>query len=433
MFNELVKISAALALSTGISFLSSVADDAPTSRSGNSPGGLNLWNTGYYNQLDALNNKKMPVSAIPWSKYTHVIHANILPKINADGAPGIDSSTYQIDANAAEFTNEAHQAGVKALVALIICTNQVAAMDNNTSPANIDAFVKQLAQFIKSKEYDGIDIDWEEGLAVDRVVNFVTMLRDALPAPQYAITFAASLKSAKYINSVVDKLDQINLMCYDWSGQDYAGQEINRLGFNSALLSGQGMRLGDYANLRSIEEEVYWVSVRRGIPKNKLGILMPFYGFIVKAPRKDSDRGVTGPEQLTRSPVRMWLDKSKILNYTYWAALQKSEYWTKGKKIWDEGRKTPYIAYTGENAAQDAYVTYTNPRQIMEAVKWAKANGIGGMGCYALEEEYLPERNGEDRYQLSTALYKSIISNTAQLDAMIASETKSESDRNTAK
>jgi len=136
------------------------------------------WISGYYSSQNGV----LPVSSIPWSKYTHIIHFA--------AAPG-------------NVTVELHylsQADIKALIAarpagkqVLVCIkdndSQLNAFAQSTSPAMITTFVSNIVNFVNTNQYDGVDIDWEQNINVSQYNDLLTRLRKTMPAK--VITMAA--------------------------------------------------------------------------------------------------------------------------------------------------------------------------------------------------------------------------------------------------
>jgi chitinase len=377
-------------------------------RSEHGDAGSFKWNLAYFHQLDS-HKANFPISAIPWSMYTHVAHEAIRPVIGPNGAPDIDAKTYRIDVNAKAFTSAAHAHHRRALISIMVGSEQVPAMKQDTAPEHIDQFVARIGQFVRKYDYDGVDVDWEAWQDKARIVSFITKLRKELPRPRYDLTFAASAYFRFTLAEVADELDQINIMCYDWYVTNYTGKMIDYAWYNTSILASPGVKMGDYHAAKSLEEEVWWFVASGKVPVNKLGILVPFYGRIIQ--------GVTKPGDSLKG------DRS-TRTYISWSQLMDSKYWREGEHHWDNIHKAPYMSYYGKSPAQNAFVTYTGPRQIIEFVKWAKAKGVGGMGSFALSHEYMPEKSGDARYPLSSVLYKSIHATPAQLGAMLAKQAR---------
>src|SRR4051794_22247981 len=103
------------------------------------------WRTGYYLQPAAA---KLPISAVPFSKYTHVVQYALLPTYNsATDACGLDGSSYTVAANAAEFISTAHASGTKAIVSMLHDSN-ASAIQKCTDSSHINQFVSAIASYI---------------------------------------------------------------------------------------------------------------------------------------------------------------------------------------------------------------------------------------------------------------------------------------------
>jgi hypothetical protein len=126
-------------------------------------------------------------------------------------------------------------------------------------------FVHNLVDFMKRNSFDGIDIDWEDGIN-GQFVPFMKALNDTIikitPKPLVTIATAQYL-SASHAPAVA-YVDQFNLMSY-----------YDLLNSSSAPISGQ------VASLTS-----------KGVPKSKIGV---GYGY-------DTDNEVDGPNECGNGP-----------------------------------------------------------------------------------------------------------------------------------
>jgi len=363
------------------------------------------WRTGYYFPGNAW---RFKVDKIPFDMYTHMIEAFVLPMVNADGSPGLDTEIYKTDyydgGKIEDFVSTAHKHYVKALFALKSNPHYQGAILQCTSEENIDAFVAVLAKFINDYNYDGIDIDWEAAnYDGESYVRLVKKLRKALGKDKIIMT-AGQLKNKAYISKVIDEVDQVNMMFYDMykGGHYYHGEE--KTWYNTAVRNPTGVEF-DISNLETIENGVWYMLDGGGMPPEKLGIGIPFYGRIIQALRENNqEEGVTGPLQ----PYQADSFKQKYISYfalmTGRDRSDYNDYWIKGVHHWDDEAKVPYISYDLNGSKDDAFITYTDPRQIRESVRLMKERDVGGMMTFVNRYEYMENEVGDARYPLSKAL-----------------------------
>src|ERR1043165_7223750 len=113
-----------------------------------------LWCTGYYPGWEQ---SAMPASAVDYSALTHIIHFSIVP--NPDGSLNTSDNSLSVG-NSANVVTNAHAAGRKVLVCVGGASTQTE-FQGAASDANRGAFITNLVNFMSSRGYDGIDVDWE--------------------------------------------------------------------------------------------------------------------------------------------------------------------------------------------------------------------------------------------------------------------------------
>ena len=357
------------------------------------------WRTGYFypnNSWDFI------VNEIPFDMYTHMIEAFVAPMINSDGSPGLDIETYKVDtyngSKIEDFVNTAHLHYVKALFALANKNTDKTSFEYCTSKENVDAFVAVVVKFINEHNYDGVDIDWETGFNGEGFVRFVTKLRKSLDEDKL-ITVAGQLRNKSFYIEVIDKIDQINMMFYDmYRSGKYKGWP--QTWYNTAVRNQPGVEF-DRWNRETQENGLWYMLDGGGIPAEKLGMGIPFYGRIIQG--IDSNNSKEGLSRLLQPYVYNSLKRTYI-QYSDLITGSGNNYWIKGVHHWDDETKSPYISYDVEGSENDAFVTYTDPRQIRESVKLFKEYNVGGMMVFVSRYEYMKNEVGEARYPLSKAL-----------------------------
>ncbi len=143
-------------------------------------------------------------------------------------------------------------------------------------------FTENLVTFMQKHQLDGIDVDLEGSLIDEHYEIFLRELSQKLKMQKKLLTAAiATWVSDKITNATLAYLDFINLMSYDKTGP----WTPNRAGPHSPL----AMAAADIS---------YW-SGKRHIPKNKIILGVPFYGYRFA---QDGITGISFAEILTRFP-----------------------------------------------------------------------------------------------------------------------------------
>jgi len=257
----------------------------------------------------------MPPSAIDFSVVTHVIQFSVVP--NSNGT--LDSSVNGVSvANSSNLVRQTHLAGRKALICVGGADSQ-AGFQGASSPANHGAFITNLVSFMSSRGYDGIDIDWEplDPGDASQYTNLVKNLRILLntinPLPLLTAAIASPPTPASLILSVADQFDQINLMTYDLSGP-YPGWVT---WFNSPIYDG-GYRFPSTGGLVPSIDGMANSVASAGVPRAKLGIGIPFYGYVWSGGSGTSTGGAAMPRQTwTTAPSTTTLSFNSIIATYY--------------------------------------------------------------------------------------------------------------------
>lgn len=298
--------------------------------------------------------------------------------------------------------------------------------------------------------------------------QFVRKLRTALGPDKVITVFSPEERALRSTHTddngtiwhAYDIVDQINFGNYDNdSTLSYSGAPSPTTWFNTAVRMDPNWGFATVHNKTQEENLMYAHAYWGGtIPFEKLGLGVPFYGYVRQAPL-DAMHGVTAPLQTyadpgigttpyIRSPIAFsqlitprcidpadpygpgippvsnppplhCADGSPLQSRTLTNSLPGSAtspglrawvpfYDPIFKRIWDNTFKAPYVSYTA-GAAEDAFVTYTDPQQIQESVKLAKEQGLGGMMVFAINQEYLPDQAGDDRYPLTMSMATDLV------------------------
>jgi hypothetical protein len=211
------------------------------------------WSTGYLP-----NYANYPITKINWKIYTHLAWFSI----NGDGNGNL-SGLGATQAKA--FTSLAHQNNTKAL----ICVGGGGAggqFQSATSTSALPKFIANLVKFMQDNQFDGIDIDWEDGIIQSQYANLFKGLAAEFDkiTPRPILTVATFMGLANNTAPVAQYIDQVNLMSY------------------YATMTG-----GDVPIPQQMK-----AFTDKGVPKTKLGI---GYGY-------DTDGEVDGPNEMGNGP-----------------------------------------------------------------------------------------------------------------------------------
>jgi len=323
------------------------------------------WVTGFYEAGNGVE----PVSAIPWSKYTHVAHF----AARTDGAGGV--APRWRDASESRRIVSSRLAGKKIILSIVDDSHNPSAFRSSASPGMIAAFVTNIAGFVDRNGYDGVDIDWERDVDAAQCASLFRLLRQAMPGKVVAADVNNDRESVAAASQAWPYLDQINVMCYD---MDSPG---NGFSWYNAPLS-----QGGNARLMACDWRVN-PFLKAGVPASRIGIGIPFYG-------------------------RRWRGVSKALvdgqfsatTFLYNQLVADPMRWQPQYRFYDQVYKSNYLSIPPLNE----FDSYTGPEQIRDIAAWVKAKGFGGVMTYSLHYEYLPGRSGDERYPLSTALQNAL-------------------------
>ena len=324
-----------------------------------------LWCTAYFPGYD---NSMVPAD-IDFSVVTHVVHFSVLPI--ADGS--LDSDINGITpANSTDIITRAHAANRKALICV---GGEGSSFQSPTSDTYITNFVSNLTNFMASRGYDGVDIDWEPFADSDgtQFTNLVTKLRTALNAfnPHRLLTVAmpsplpwqpSALPSI--MASVSDQFDQINLQTYDLSGP-YPGW----ITWHNSAMFDSGHTLPGGETVPSVDG-VMTRFITNGIPAGKLGLGMTFHGQLW-----------TG----VALPLQSWTTAPTMVPITYNDILSN---YSANAHYWANDAQAPYISITNANPANDIFISYDDERACQSKVSYARNHGLGGLIIWQLKQDH---------------------------------------------
>ncbi|HYM08907.1 MAG TPA: glycoside hydrolase family 18 protein [Terriglobales bacterium] len=323
------------------------------------------WITGFYSAQNGV----MPVSAIPWSKYTHINHF----AASTDGSGNV--LLYYLSQPEINTLIASRPAGKKVLVTIKDNDSNSNAMASSTASGTLSTFVNNIVSFVNSNGYDGVDIDWEHGVNVSQYESLLTGLRSAMPGKVIATDVGnwSSLQTVAAASAAV--LDQINVMCYDMDtpGNGYSWYNDALLQNGNSTVMTCDWRVGAFTSA--------------GVPASKVGVGIPFYGRRWPGVMKALVTGSFSPSTV--------LYRDLVTDSTRW----QSQY-----QFYDSGYKSNYLSISSLNE----FDSYNGAQFFTDAVAWGKSKGFGGYMTFTTEYEYLSGQSGDAAHPLSTALYSAV-------------------------
>ena len=320
-----------------------------------------VWVSAYY---AGWQQSYLPPQSIDYGAITHILHFALIPNSNGslnDQGNGVNAT------NASAAVSAAHAAGKKILIVVGGWGTEGAFM-SATGSGTRATFVSNLVNLMKSRGYDGIDIDWEP-LGSGDAANysaFVTDLRAALDAvtPRPLLTMATQWTSP-ISATVASKMDQINLMTYDLAGAWPGWVSWH----NSATVSGT-TKIG--SQLISCDDFVNaWSGA--GVPLSKLGIGIDFYGYVWNG-------SVNAPNQ-------SWSSAPSVQANVAYHDIMDS-YYQSGNYRWDANAQSSYLSIGTQGTSTAKFISYDDQSTVNAKFNYARNKHIGGLIIWELGGGY---------------------------------------------
>lgn len=192
------------------------------------------------------------VSAIQFSKLTHINYAFILPTSSGGFQPLENASKLQ------SLVTAAHANNVKVFVSVGGWNNgdDSAFESFAASASGRTTFTNNVISLVNQYGLDGIDIDWEypnDGASANNYASLMQQLSTEMHNRGKLLTAAVvSYGGSSILNSVFGYVDFLNIMAYDEGGANHSTYDLAVTSLN------------------------YWIN--RGLPAAKANLGVPFYG-----------------------------------------------------------------------------------------------------------------------------------------------------------
>ncbi len=337
-----------------------------------------LWCAGYYPGWEQ---GAMPASNVDFTLLTHVIHFSLIP--NSNGSLNTSANGISVP-NSSDLVTRAHAAGVKVIISVGGASSESAFQAATSSP-NLSTFINNLTNFMATRGYDGVDLDWEPLPATDtsQFTNLVNGLRAALNGfPDHKLLTAAvgayppDPPSSEYsmFAMLQSQFDQINIMTYDLSGP-YPGWVT---WFNSPIYDG-GYRFPSTGGLVPSVDGAVNNFLGGGVLAAKLGVGIAFYGYIWSGGSGTSTGGATLPRQT-------WTVAPTVSTPSYNAIM--SGYYQSNLYHWDTSAQAAYLSISNVSPANDMFISYDDQRTCQSKVSYARNRKLGGVMIWELAQDH---------------------------------------------
>lgn len=347
-----------------------------------------------------------PPEAVDMSTMTHFVFGRYAPALGSlpggragdllEGAGGGHSPEVE-----GALIAKAHAAGVKAVMMVGGDSDGPGFLAATADPTVRARFIQNILNKAVQKNYDGVDIDWEENLdtATSRA-QALALLRELRVASAQRARYQAPNAPLElswpgfWVNQnqsditpwhveVAAAVDRFNLMTYSMAG------DWGWLSWHHSPLFGAGE-----LHPTSIQSTVQ-AYLDAGVPRSKLGIGIGLYGAYYNKP-------VTGPRQ-SMNGMQGWMNNGDWEN-NYQRLVQDNAFGRTGATYhWDDVAKQSYITYSppwnrGPNTPV-SYLSFEDERSIAAKGQWVREQGLGGTLVWTINYGYLPQSSSNPQMQ----------------------------------
>ena len=192
------------------------------------------------------------VNLIDWSSYTDINLAFVQPDAKGDF---LENSGYEY------LVEKAHLNNVRAFIS-IGGGAPPEYLEDLIQEGHRSYWVQQIVDLVNKYGFDGVDVDLENALINENYAPFVKELHQTLKASGKLMTAAlASWNGNKISDEILGLYDYINIMSYDETGP-----------WNLEIV-------GQHSPYEMAVDDIHYYHNIRAVPKSKLLLGLPFYGY----------------------------------------------------------------------------------------------------------------------------------------------------------
>ena len=337
------------------------------------------YQSGFY--VDPYNNA-YPTDKIDFAALSHIVIGPVVPQADGSLDTSFSIDTVNGPAWAIAVAAAAHTANRKALL-MIGGAGAITGWQGAASATHRAAFVTNLLNEMDAIGADGLDLDWEplDFQNPGDYPDFTALaqaLRTARPGmiltvPVGPININYFPASDSFFGTIAPLFDRIDIMSYDMEW-DSGGWDS---WFSSALHGESG------TTPTSVDSSV-WFYLASGVPRNKLGVGIGFYGVCWQ--------GVTGPRQIIGAGAGIIGSDN---TYSYHNVV--TQYYSAANYNYDVTADAPWLGSAtpfGPNGCN--FLSYENAPSVAAKGAYATRNGLGGTIIWTIGEGYVPENVGQE-------------------------------------